>query len=278
MTQAWMTSAAQALRNHWPEYVIEACGLAVLLFVSVLATAAPLVPIVPALGALGPFGRRAFAGFCIAGTVVLLVYSRWGRQSGAHFNPSVTLTFLALGRVRPWDAAFYIASQVTGGIVGIHAARWLLGGVVERPPVRWIVTVPGHQGAGLAFAAELVCAFVLMSLVLVLGGIPRLARLTGLAAGMLIFCYILFESPISGFSLNPARSFASALPAGVWMAFWIYVSAPPLGMLLAALFNGWARLPRMACAKLIHDDSVRCIHCGFEPPARQARHSMLSAG
>ncbi len=63
-----------------------------------------------------------------------------------------------------------------------------------------------------------------MSVVLALGGVPRLARLTGLAAGTLIFCYILFEAPISGFSLNPARSFASALPAGVWIAFWILAS------------------------------------------------------
>jgi aquaporin Z len=258
--------------------LIEACGLATILFVSVMAVAAPIVPLVPALAALGPVGRRAFAGLCIAGTVVALVYSRWGRQSGAHFNPSVTLTFAALGRVQPWDAAFYIASQVAGGMVGIHTARWLLGDVVERPPIRWIVTVPGHAGLGSAFAAELVCAFLLMSLVLVLGGVPRLAKLTGLAAGMLIFSYILFESPISGFSLKPARSFASALPAGVWSAFWIYLSAPPLGMLLAALFNFWAHLPRMECAKLIHDDTVRCIHCGFVPHAHQARNSMISAG
>jgi aquaporin Z len=162
--------------------------------------------------------------------------------------------------------------------VGIHAARWLLGEVVERPPIRWIVTVPGQAGTGHAFAAELVCAFLLMSVVLVLGGVPRLARLTGIAAGLLIFNYILFESPISGFSLNPARSFASALPAGVWMAFWIYLIAPPVGMLLAALVNVRTHLPRMACAKLIHDDSVRCIHCGFVPHARPGHHSMPQAG
>jgi aquaporin Z len=112
----WASRAAEGLRQHWPEYLIEAGGLATVLFVSVIAAAAPLVPLVPALGALGPAGRRAFSGVCIAGTVVLLVYSRWGRQSGAHFNPSVTLTFLALGRVRPWDAACYIVAQVSGGL------------------------------------------------------------------------------------------------------------------------------------------------------------------
>ena len=274
----WAASAGGALRQHWPEYLIEAFGLGAIMFVSVIAVAALEVPLVPALGALDPVARRALAGFCIAGTVVALVYSRWGRQSGSHFNPSVTLTFLLLGRVRPWDAAFYIASQVAGGLAGIHVARLLLGEIVARPPVRWIVTVPGHAGVGSAFAAELVCAFLLMSVVLVLGGVPRLAKLTGLAAGLLIFSYILFESPISGFSLNPARSFASALPAGVWMAFWIYLLAPPLGMLLAALLNQQAHLPCMACAKLVHDDGVRCIHCGFVPHRHPAPHSMLPAG
>src|SRR5271166_886323 len=235
-------------------------------------------------GAVGAGAGRArscraarLGRFCIAGTVVALVYSRWGRQSGAHFNPSVTLTFLLLGRVRPWDAAFYIASQVAGGLAGIHVAHLLLGEIVARPPVRWIVTVPGHAGVGSAFAAELVCAFLLMSVVLVLGGVPRLAKLTGLAAGLLIFSYILFESPISGFSLNPARSFASALPAGVWIAFWIYLLAPPLGMLAAALLNRQARLPCMSCATLIHDDGVRCIHCGFVPHRHRASRSVLTA-
>ncbi len=270
--------ASEALRRHWPEYLIEASGLAKIMIVSVTIVTVLEVPLVPALGALDPFARRAIAGLAIAGTVVALVYSRWGRQSGAHFNPSVTLTFLLLGKVRPWGAAFYALAQVAGGLAGLQIARLLLGEVIARPPVRWIVTVPGHAGAGGAFAAELLCAFVLMSVVLALGGVPRLARLTGLAAGALIFCYILFEAPISGFSLNPARSFASALPAGVWMAFWIYLLAPPIGMLLAALVNRWARLPRMPCAKLIHDDGVRCIHCGFEPQRDRAAHPMLTAG
>jgi aquaporin Z len=270
--------ASEALRRNWPEYLIEAFGLGSIMLVSVTAVTVLEVPLVPALGMLDPLARRALAGLAIAGTVVTLVYSRWGRRSGAHFNPAVTLTFLLLGKVRPRDAVFYTAAQVAGGLAGLQIARLLLGEVITRPPVRWIVTVPGRAGTGGAFAAELLCAFLLMSVVLALGGVPRLAKLTGLAAGSLIFCYILFEAPISGFSLNPARSFASALPSGVWMAFWIYVLAPPLGMLLAALVNRRARLPRMPCAKLIHDDGVRCIHCGFEPRRDRAAHPMLTAG
>lgn len=254
-----------ALRRHWPEYLAEAAGLGAIMLVSAAIVAAVEAPLVPAFGALPPLGRRAVEGAAIAGTVVALIHSRLGRQSGAHFNPAVTLVFLLLGRVRPWDAAFYIVAQAAGGLAGLLLAAVLLGHAVVLPPVMWIVTVPGQAGAGTAFLAEFMSAFLLMSVVLTLGGLPRFAWLTGLAAGSLVFIYIVFESPISGFSLNPARSLASALPSGLWTAFWIYLLAPPLGMALAALVNRQAGLPSMQCAKLQHDPGVRCIHCGFEP-------------
>jgi aquaporin Z len=62
----------------------------------------------------------------------------------------------------------------------------------------------------------------------------RLMRWTGVCAGFLVAIYIAFEAPLSGMSLNPARSVASALPSGVWRGIWIYLTAPPIGMLLAA--------------------------------------------
>jgi aquaporin Z len=254
-----------ALRRHWPEYLAEAAGLGAIMLVSAAVVAAAEAPLVPGLGALPPLGRRAIEGAAIAGTLVVLVYSRWGRQSGAHFNPAVTLVFLLLGRVRGWDAAFYIVAQVAGGLAGLMLAGLFLGEAVGLPPVMWIVTVPGPAGAGTAFLAEFMSAFLLMSVVLTVGGLKRFAGLTGLAAGFIVFICILFESPISGFSLNPARSLASALPSGLWTAFWIYLLAPPLGMAFAALVNRGAGLPSMPCAKLQHDPGVRCIHCGFEP-------------
>jgi aquaporin Z len=109
-----------------------------------------------------------------------------------------------------------------------------------------------------AFAAEVAITFVLMSAVLLLSNTAALARVTGLAAGALVAVYISVEAPVSGMSMNPARSFASAVPAGVWTSFWIYVAAPPLGMLLAA--EAWRRSPgtRVLCAK-IHHGPGRCI-------------------
>ncbi|MBD0273730.1 MAG: aquaporin [Acetobacteraceae bacterium] len=275
--------AAAALRGHWPEYLAEAAGLGAIMLVSAAVTATVEVPLLPVPEGLPPLARRTVEGAAIAGTAVAAIHSRWGRRSGAHFNPAVTLTFLALGKVRPWDAAFYAVAQVLGGLAGLLTAALLLGDAVRQPPTAWIVTVPGGAGVAAAFLAELLCAFLLMSLVLALGGSPRAMRFTGVAAGALIFLYIVFEAPISGFGLNPARSLASALPAGVWTAFWIYLLAPPLGMLAAAALSRALPLWRpMPCAKLIHDTATRCIHCGFRPAAaggpRADRHATDRTG
>ncbi|CAH2598998.1 Aquaporin family protein [Rhodovastum atsumiense] len=266
-----------ALRSHWPEYLMEAAGLGTIMLVTATVVTA-VEALVPAFGVLPAVARRAMEGSVVTATVVALIYSPWGRQSGAHFNPAVTLTFLWLGRVRPWDAIFYAMAQIAGGIAGLLLAFLLLGTIVSVPPVTWIITVPGANGTAIAFVTELLCAFLLMVVVLTVGGMPSFARLTGLAVGGVVFLCVLLAAPLSGFSINPARSLASALPAGVWTAFWVYLLAPPLGMLAAALANRHAHLPQMRCAKLIHDETVRCIHCGFRPMQRHALPSVPSAG
>lgn len=254
-----------ALRRAWPEYLAEGAGLGVIMLVAATIVATVEIPLLPVFAAWDALGRRTIEGLAIAATDVVLVYSYWGRRSGAHFNPAVTLVFLALRRVRAWDATFYVVAQIAGGLAGLMLVALLLGAVIGMPPVSWVVTRPGRAGSGTAFLGEFMSAFLLMTLVLAIGGLPRFARLTGLAAGLFVFVCVVFESPISGFSVNPARSLASAVPSGLWTAFWIYLIAPPCGMLLAALINKSAGLPRMACAKLQHDAKVRCIHCGFEP-------------
>jgi aquaporin Z len=96
----------------------------------------------------------------------------------------------------------------------------------------------------------------------------RYARLTGVAAGCLVAIYITVEAPLSGMSMNPARSFASAAPGGLWQFLWVYFTAPVLGMLLAAgLYRWWRAAAAVACAKLDHSPRRRCIHCGYQPPA-----------
>jgi aquaporin Z len=122
------------------------------------------------------------------------------------------------------------------------------------------------NGPIVALLAEIVISFILMSVVLNVSNTKRLARWTGVFAGCLVATYITIESPISGMSMNPARTLSSAIGAHVWMSLWIYFIAPPVGMLLAAEVHQRLNLGRaVACAKLHHHNNTRCIfRCNFE--------------
>jgi aquaporin Z len=122
------------------------------------------------------------------------------------------------------------------------------------------------SGVGLAFLAEMVISFILMSMVLRVSNTKNLARYTGLFAGMMVATYISIEAPYSGMSMNPARTFASAFPAHIWTALWLYFIAPPLGMLLAAeLYVQQQGIHQVFCAKLHHRNDKRCIfRCRFD--------------
>ncbi len=129
--------------------------------------------------------------------------------------------------------------------------------------------MPGPGGPRLAFVAELLIAFGLMSVVLIVSNSQRLARFTGLFAATLVATYISLESPLSGMSMNPARTFGSAVPAGIWTALWVYFTAPPLGMLVAAQVYLWVKGTHgVICAKLHHANKKRCIfRCGYAKAA-----------
>jgi aquaporin Z len=105
-----------------------------------------------------------------------------------------------------------------------------------------------------------------MTMVLIATNTRRLARFTGIFAGILVATYITFLAPVSGMSMNPARSFASAFPGSLWANLWIYFTAPPLGMLAAALlFQAVQKRREVVCAKLNHHTHRRCIflNCGY---------------
>jgi len=247
------------VREHWPEYVIEAAGLGVFMFVACVFGTLLAYPGSPVMRAV-PDGlvRRALMGIVMGLTAIALIYSPFGRRSGAHFNPATTLTFWWLGKVATSDALAYVVAQLVGGVAGVVVAAVALGAALADPAVNYVVTQPGAAGSAAAFVAETVISFVLMSAVLWVSNSQRLARFTGLVAGVLVTLYITIEAPMSGMSMNPARSVASAAPAGAWTALWIYLAAPPLGMLLAA--ETYARRAGFVyCAKLHHDDRSRCI-------------------
>jgi aquaporin Z len=253
--------ARAALRQHWPEYLIEAGGLGVFILAACLFATLLEHPGSPVRQVLADaLLRRVPMGLAMGATAVAIVYSPWGRRSGAHLNPAVTLTFWRLGKVAAWDAAFYVAAQLGGGIAGVAVAAAVLGPALAHPFVNYAATVPGPRGAGAAFAAELLMTFVLMAVVLAMSNHRGLNRLTGLGAGALVAGYIVLEAPLSGMSLNPARTLASAVPAQAWTALWVYVTAPLLGMLAAAQLYLAARGPSgVRCAKLHHENSQPCI-------------------
>ena len=253
---------------HWTEYLIEAAGLGVfMLSAACFATllehpSSPVHAVLPSA-----LLRRALMGAAMGLTAVSIVYSPWGRRSGAHINPSVTLTYFRLGKIAPHDAASYVLAQFLGGALGISLASLLLGDALGVETVGYVATRPGMRGLVVAFVAELGISFGLMSVVLAASNTPRLERFTGVLAGCLVATYITLESPISGMSMNPARTFASALAAGDFSTLWIYFTAPPLGM-LAAAETYCRRYGRRAvdCAKLRHDERSRCIFCEYQHP------------
>lgn len=253
--------------KHWPEYLAEALGLGLFMVAAgVVATAldSPRSPLHEWIGNADL--RRVIGGIAMGLTAIGLIHSPWGKRSGAHMNPAVTLAFLLLGKIRARDAAFYVAAQFAGGLVGVLLVLGLLGDAFAARPVSFAATMPGERGVAVAFVAELAISFGLLWTILHLAARPRLAPFAGIAAGILVALYISVEAPLSGMSMNPARSLASAAPGALFDNLWIYFAAPPLGMLLAAALFRRGRQRRAAvCAKLVHDLSQPCIHCGHQP-------------
>ena len=250
-----------ALKRHWPEYLIEGSCLGLFMVSAAVCTTIIEHPLSPVRQALhDDLLRRILIGLAMGLTAVTLIYSPLGKRSGAHMNPAVTLTFWTLGKVESLDALFYVLSQFVGGLLGLSAAALFIRSYLADSAVNYVVTVPGSQGPGIAFVAELVISFGLMLVVLTVSNIKKIARFTGLFAGCLVATYIALEAPLSGMSMNPARTFASAVPAWLWSQWWIYFTAPPIGMLLAARVYLWTRgANRVFCAKLHHDNPARCI-------------------
>lgn len=270
-----MLKMLETLKQHWPEYLMEALGLG-LFMISACAFGVVLEHPGSMVHKAIPDGnlRRVLMGLAMGLTAIGNVYSPWGKRSGAHLNPSLTLAFFRLGNVKRHDALFYAVAQFIGAITGVVIASAALGSLVAHPSVNYVATLPGESGVLIAFAAEVFISFILVCVVLRVSSAERLARYTGLFAGALVASYISIEAPLSGMSMNPARTFGSAFSAANWTALWIYFTAPPAGMLLAAeVYVRTRGREKIACAKLHHQNSKRCIFCGKAEGTRLAAKS-----
>ncbi|WP_375418561.1 aquaporin [uncultured Hymenobacter sp.] len=228
-----------ALRQHWPHYLTEAAGLAVFVVCAGLFSIAlehPASALHQALAGrgVGEALRRVPLGIGMGLVIAGITYSPWGQRSGAHLNPALTLAFWQLGKISRADALWYGLAQAGGGFGSVWLLKTLLFRYYSHPSVHFGTTRPGPDGSLLAFGAEFVISLVLVLVLLLALHSARLHKVAGGLGAALVAIYVIWESPLSGMSLNPLRSLASAAAARDYTGLWVYLLAPPAAMWLAA--------------------------------------------
>ncbi|MCB2406578.1 MIP/aquaporin family protein [Hymenobacter lucidus] len=268
----FLSEMRQAWRRHWPHYAAEAAGIGFFMVCGTLLTILfehPASPVYQALA--GPdLLRRAGIGLGMGLVIVVLVYNPWGKRSGAHINPAVTIAFWQLGKIRRADAVWYVLAQLAGALLIGQLLKWALGAYFAHPAVNYMVTEPKRHGQMVAFGAEFVISFILMLVMLLALHHEHLKKSTGWLIGVLLVLYITFESPLSSMSLNPARTLGSAVAAHSYAGMWLYWVAPILAMLLATVFfNKVYKGQTTACAILAGCDAAPNSPHATEPHATE---------
>jgi aquaporin Z len=225
------------------KYIDEAMGLGIFMFSAGFFDALLEYPGLPFRHELGSaLLRRSLVGLSMGLTALYIFTSRFGRQSGAYINPAITIIRYCLGDINRKDGVFYILFQFIGGTLGMCLVVLLFPRWMAHPDVNYIITVPGTAGVAVAFVMEFLISFILIVVVLVLEHSVRLKRYTPWVVSGLIALFITVEAPFSGMSMNPARTFASAIVARQWKVFWLYCAAPLMGMgagvAVLSLFKG----------------------------------------
>lgn len=176
-------------------------------------------------------GQIGHAGIAITfGLIVMAMIYSFGNSSGAHFNPAVTISFWAAKRLPKKEVIPYIISQILGAFLATTILKFLfpeninLGSTIPSgPPLQ-------------SFLLEIILTFFLMLVILSTSqGSKELGIMAGLAIGATVLLEAMFAGPISGASMNPARSLSPALLSGNIQTLWIYISAPIIGALLSII-------------------------------------------
>jgi MIP family channel proteins len=176
-------------------------------------------------GALGSVGVSLVFGLII----MVMIYAT-GHLSGAHVNPAVTIAFTLTRHFPPRDAVAYVGAQLTGATTG----ALLLSAVWTSAPAHLGATVPS-VAVGSAFAYETVLTGFLMFVIIAVATDTRaVGAAAAIAIGATVGLDALFGGPVTGASMNPARSFGPALVSGTWTDYWIYVAGPMLGAAIGA--------------------------------------------
>jgi glycerol uptake facilitator-like aquaporin len=238
-------------KNHAQAWLSEFAGTTILLFVSVLVArwlvgpGSALASAVP-----GVASRAAIDAVIIGATVGLLIISPFGRSSGGHFNPAVTVTMSLLRALPRGDAGAYIVAQLAGSVAGVLLGRAVLGAVMASPAVRYAAIQPaGRWPGGAVFAGEAISFVILMAVVVAVLVRPAVARWSPavVAAGVAVLIFV--GALTSGGSFNPARQLLPLLLAGRLTYLWAYLLGPIAGAVILATFINAVGLPRpLSCS------------------------------
>jgi aquaporin Z len=254
---------------HWPEYGSELVGTAFLVFIALSAltfnfgSGSPLAVVLP-----NSSGRRLMTGLMLAGSGSLMAISPLGKLSGAHINPAISLAFWLQGKMHHHDLVGYLASQFLGAALG--AGLVVLIWRERAASVHNGVTAPGvGYPIWSVFLSEMGFTCLLVLAIFLFVSSHRLMHWTPLMTWMLVALIYWQAAPISGSSLNPARSFGPALVSWFWRDQWVYYLAPPIGALLAVvLFRSLSLvgINDVLTAKMFHAPRYRCIFMNVKAP------------
>ena len=245
----WGAYGAEFAGTFW----MVAWGLSAIVFM--MSASSPMPSVVPMYRA-----RLLVTGILFATGGPLVVYSPLGQRSGGHINPAVSLAFFLLGKIGMRDLTFYWAAQLLGGIAGAGLVRFLWGGWADGVDVG--ATLPASWiSSGAAAGIELLITGSLLWLILLVGSRPNWHRWTGIVAGIWVAFLVFVEAPITGTSLNPARSLGPAVVTGMYRDLWVYFLGPLGGATAVALIwnaGATSSFRAVLCAKLFHTDRYRC--------------------
>jgi len=255
------------MKLNWSEYLSEFFGTAIMMAIGIGAVVfmwsagSVMTEVIPS----EPW-RRLATGVLFAGGGTAVVLSPLGQRSGGHLNPAMTLAFWLRGKITHTDAATYVLAQTLGAVLGVLIVEAVAGEAAAT--VNLGMTTPGlGYSATVALAAELVITFSLIFLVFWAVDRRSVAPLTPYLAGVLIAFLVMIEAPISGTSLNPARSLAPAALMGMFDHLWLYFVGPIVGAVLAVgVYRGiGGEKTATGCAKLHHTDQYPCLFegCGY---------------
>jgi aquaporin Z len=240
-------------RFPWQMLASELVGTALLLLVGlslvilVFGTGSPIIRAVPNEGV-----RRLITGFLFGTTGALIALSPVGQISGAHLNPVVTLGFWLMGKMKSGVAGGFVLAQLVGACLGcLPLLAW---GARGRSVVYGATLPGGGYSTGTVLLGEVATTFALIAGLCIFLGHRRLRPFTPVMFPFLYAFMVWAESPISGTSTNPARSFGPAVISGEWKGWWIYWIGPLVGTLVAVVaFSYLAK--RITVAKLYYFDS-----------------------